>query len=112
MAISNYIKRAEDSLDLSLVSDAFLIKVKDVCKGAITHSLTTKVKAFTNKTKALELALEVQLTLLRESGFFAKFRRNKIIRELKARIAAVKSEAVEWINRAYRYFFATPILKG
>lgn len=102
MATSNYTKRAQDSLDLLVVSDVFLAKVKKVCKAAVAHSISQKVEALTNA----KLALEWQLKQLGGMGFFAKLAQYKSIRAIKARIAEVNTALVDWINSTYRYFFA------
>jgi small-conductance mechanosensitive channel len=105
MATSNYTKRAQDSLDLLVVSDVFLAKVKKACKAAVAHSISQKVEALTSAKRALDS----QLKQLGGMGFFAKLAQHKTIRAIKKRIAEVNTALVDWINSTYRYFF-TPSL--
>lgn len=102
MAISNYTKRAQDSLDLLVVSDVFLTKVKKACKAAVAHSISQKVEALTNS----KIALESQLKQLSGAGFLAKLAQRKAIHAIKSKLAEVNSALVSWINSTYRYFFA------
>lgn len=104
MAISNYTKRAQDSLDISAVADALVVLAKGECKKAIAHSVEQKVSAF----KQFKSELEAKLVLLSTSavgGWFAKLKNRSALRKIKEQLSAINRQMVEWVNRTYRYFF-------
>lgn len=111
MAISNYKERAQDSLDILLVADIFIAKVKKTCKAAVAHTISKKMSCFAHTKVRLESQLKV-LTKKVGNGFFAKLKYRTVIRELKAKLSEVNRQIVDWINSTYRYFFATPVLMG
>lgn len=103
MAISNYTKRAQDSLDISAVADALVVLTKGECKKAIAHSVEQKVSAF----KQFKSELEAKLVLLSTgAGWFAKLKNRSALRKIKEQLSAINRQMVEWVNRTYRYFFA------
>ena len=106
MAKSNYIQRAQDSLDLLLIADTHLANIKRACKAAVAYSFAQRMERF----KQAKITLENELKRLSANvvgGLFAKLKKCSLISKLKAQISDVNRQIVEWINITYRHVFAS-----
>lgn len=108
MAKNHYIKRAQDSLDISAVADALVEGAKRKCKKAIVHLVEKKVSSFKQLKSDLEAKLQA-LTTSPVGGWFAKLKNRSLLREIKQQLWAINCQMVEWVNRTYRYFFVAPV---
>jgi hypothetical protein len=100
--VKHYTKRAQDALDLVVVVDVYLSRIKTACKGAVAHSAQRQVE----RLKASKLRLERELVELQAKavGLFSWFKVQGQVRELKRKLAEINGQIVNWINSVYRYF--------
>lgn len=97
-----YTKRAQDALDLAVVVDVYLSRIKTACKGAVAHTAKRQVERLKTSMQRLErelVALQAQAV-----GLFSWFKVQGQVRELKRKLAEISGQIVNWINSVYRYF--------
>jgi hypothetical protein len=96
-----YTTRAHDSLDLVVVVDVYLSRIKTACKSSVAHSAQRQVERF----KASKIRLERELFEAQAKvSFFSWFRVQGRVREIKRKLVEIEDQIVNWINSVYRYF--------
>jgi hypothetical protein len=100
--MTSFKNRASDSLDLSVVIDVGMERLKRRCKKSVLHSAKLQV----DRLQKAKQNLEKELTLLMaaEVGIFAFFKRSAMIKKLKRGIAEINMQIVNWINSLYRRY--------
>lgn len=101
MPQSKFTKRAQDKLDLFVVIDFYLYKIKNSCKGSIAHAVSTRVERLRDKKKILENMLDC---LNCKCGFIKRFIQLREIRKIKQQLSDINNSIVDWINSVYCYF--------
>lgn len=96
-------KRAADFLDVSVVADVALERLKTTCKKAVLHGAKGRVDVLKKAKSALEVRLNV-LVNTAASGIIAFFKKASIVKQLKREIAEINAQIVQWINSLYRRY--------
>jgi hypothetical protein len=100
--MKQYTKRAQDALDLGVVVDVYLSRIKLVCKEAVAHAARLQVERM--KTTKLNVEQELAAIQMQVVGLFSWLKVQSRVRELKRKLADINSQIVKWINSFYRYF--------
>lgn len=100
--MKHYTKRAQDALDLAVVVDVYLSRIKVTCKAAVAHSAQRKVERMKASKQRLERALAAFQA--QAVGLFSWLKVQGQVRELKRKLAEINGQIVNWINSVYRYF--------
>lgn len=98
-------KRATDSLDISVVVDVALERLKPSCKKAVLHGAKGRVDVLKKAKSELESKLSV-LVGNAASGIIAFFKKAAMIKQLKRKIAEIDAQIVQWINTLYRRYLS------
>ncbi len=101
--MKSFKQRASDSLDLAIVVEVGLERLKTSCKKAVLHSAKTQVERMQKAKAKLENELKV-LVETTQSGIIAFFKRSALVKKLKREIAEINMQIVQWINSLYRRY--------
>lgn len=101
--MNTFKQRASDSLDLAIVVDIGLQRLKNSCKKAVLHSVKSYVERLQKSKARLEAELKV-LVETSQSGIIAFFKRSALVKKLKREIAEINMQIVQWINSLYRRY--------
>lgn len=100
--MKHYTKRAQDKLDLMIVVDTCLARIKSACKGAVAHAAKAKVDRLIAARAEMERALKAAQG--RVTGVISWLLTTKQVSSLKKQLAAINHQIVDWLNSVYRYF--------
>lgn len=100
----NYTKRATDSLDLIVVVDVYLDRIKKTCKASVVHAAQRHIERLKFAKDQLEMTLE-KLSSSKISGIKGWINRVKKANHIKSQLITINHQMVNWINSVYRYFF-------
>jgi len=100
--MNKYTKRAQDSLDLNVVVDVCLSRVKTACKSAVAHTAALQMNRLKDSKLSLERELETVQVLA--TGLLGWIKHQARLREIKNKLLDINAHIVTWINSVYRYF--------
>lgn len=102
--MKHYTKRATDTLDLIVVVDVYLTRIRATCKSAVAHTAQAQVE----RLKATRAALERDLAKIqgKVTGVITWLKNRAAVGEIKKRLSEINNQIVTWINSVYRYFLA------
>ncbi len=96
-------KRATDSLDISVVVDIAMERLKTACKKAVLHGAKGRVDALTKAKVDLEAKLSI-LANSAASGIIGFFKKVAMVKQFKRKIAEINAQIVQWINTLYKRY--------